>query len=72
LAQVWHVDADKPERGEIDSDHPVGLGQSHDEGAVSAKGESGGDEHTVAARRWDKRRCVWIAERMQGCTKARC
>jgi hypothetical protein len=60
------------ERGEIDTDHPVGLGQSHVDSAVSAKGAPGGDEHIVAAGRWDKRRCVVIAERMQGCTKPRC
>jgi hypothetical protein len=46
--------------------------RSHVDGAVSAKGVSGGDEHTVAAGRRDKRRCVSIAERMQGCTKPRC
>jgi len=39
---------------------------------VSGKGAPGGDEHTVAVGRWDKRRCVVIAEGMQGCTKPRC
>src|SRR6516165_2031516 len=29
-------------------------------------------EHTVAAGRWDKRRCVSIAQRMQGCTNPQC
>jgi hypothetical protein len=39
---------------------------------VPAKGAPGGDEHTIAVRRWDECRCVAIAERMQGCTKSRC
>src|SRR5215469_2765741 len=64
-AQVRHVDTDEAKRGEIDTDHPIGLGQSNVDGAVSAKAAPGGDEHTVAAGRWDKRRCVAIAERMQ-------
>src|SRR5215471_7739066 len=51
-AQVWHVDADEAERGEIDTDHPIGLGQSHVQSAVSSKEAPGGDEHTVAAGRW--------------------
>jgi len=51
---------------------PIGLGQSRVDSPVSAKGPPSGDEHTVAAGRWDKRRCVAIAERMQGCKKPQC
>src|SRR5262245_7429170 len=60
--QIRHVDADEPEHGEIDTDHPIRLGQSHFEGPVFAKGAPGGDEHTVAAGRWEKGRCVSIAD----------
>jgi len=67
--QIRHVDADEPEHGEIDTDHPIRLGQFHFEGAVFAKGAPGGDEHTVAAGRWEKGRCVSIAESMQSCTQ---
>src|SRR5215831_10420832 len=70
--QVRHVDANEPERGEIDTDHPVRLGQSHIDGAVVSKRAAGGDEHTLAAGRWDKRRYVSIAERMQGCANPQC
>jgi hypothetical protein len=67
--EVRHVDAAQPERGEIDADHPIGLGQSHIDGAVFAKGTAGGDQHTVAAGRWDKRRCVLVAKRVQSCAQ---
>ena len=50
----------------------VRLGQSHVDGAVVSKGAPAGDEHTVAAGRWDKRRCVSIAERTQGFAKPWC
>jgi hypothetical protein len=36
---------------------------------VSVKGVAGGNKRTVAAGRWDNRRCVSISEQMQGCTK---
>ena len=70
--QVRHVDAEEPERREIDTDHPIGLGQSYVDSAVFAKGAPGGHEHTVAAGRWDKCRCVSIAKRVQGCDKPWC
>src|SRR6516162_6418484 len=69
--QIRHVDADEPERGEVDTDHPIRLGQSHFDGAVFVKGAPGGDEHTVAAGRWDKGCWVSIAEGMQSCTQPR-
>src|ERR1700731_2656646 len=68
--EVRHVDAAQPERGEIDADHPIGLGQSHVDGTVFAKGTAGGDQHTVAVGRWDKRRCVSIAKRAKPRTAA--
>src|SRR5215469_13603251 len=66
---IRHVYADEPEHGEINTDHPIRLGQSHFEGAVFVNGAPGGDEHTVAAGRWKKGRCVSIAESMQSCTQ---
>jgi hypothetical protein len=38
---------------------------------VRAKGAAGGDQHTVAVARWDKSRCVSIAERVQSCPQPR-
>ena len=70
-AQVRHGDADEPECGEIDTDHPIGLGQSEIDGTVFAKEVPGSNEHSIAAGRWDKCRSVPIAERMQGRTKPR-
>src|ERR1700756_3680878 len=67
--EVRHVDADEPECLEIDTDHPIGFGQPRADGAVFAKGAPGGDQHTVAAGRWEESGCVRIAERMQGSTK---
>jgi hypothetical protein len=52
--QVRHVDAEEPERVEIDTDHPVRLGQSHLNGAMSVKGAPGSHKHAVAAGRRDK------------------
>ena len=70
--QVRHIDAEELERREIDTDHSVRLGQSRVDGAAVSKRAPGRDEHTVAARRWDKRGCVSIAERVQGRDKPRC
>src|SRR5258708_24302113 len=39
---VRPVDADDPEHGEIDADHPIRLGQSHFDGAAFVKGAPGG------------------------------
>jgi hypothetical protein len=69
--EVRHVDAAESERGEIDANHPVGLGQSHIDGTVFAKGTAGGDQHTVATGRWDKRRRVSVAKCVQSCAQSR-
>jgi len=69
--QVRHIDADEPERLKIDTDHPIGFGQPRADGAVFVKWTPSGDQHTVAASRWEESGCMPIAEQMQGCTKPR-
>jgi len=69
--EVRHIDSDELERVEIDTDHPIGLGQLRADGAVFAKRASGRNKHTVAAGRWENCGCVPIAERMQGFRKPR-
>jgi len=67
--EVRQIDADEPEHVKIYTDHPIGLKQSHADGAVFAKGAPGGNKHTVAAGRWENCGCVPVAERMQGSRK---